>query len=152
MKARTERSPSRPAMMYRKPFFSPRQSPAFFSAPRIQPKLTVGLPGDMYEQEADRVADRVMRMPDPRVQRQPEEDEEELQPKPLAEQITPLVQRQVDEDEEEEEAIQTKLRDSPQIQRQEVNRKKRKKNPSRQSRPMGKLLVSVAVWKHRFTP
>jgi hypothetical protein len=31
----------------------------------IQAKLTVSQPGDQYEQEADRVADQVMRMPDP---------------------------------------------------------------------------------------
>jgi len=34
----------------------------------IQPKLTVGAPNDVYEQEADRVADRVMSMPDSAVQ------------------------------------------------------------------------------------
>jgi len=80
----------------------------------IQAKLVVGQPGDKYEQEADRVADEVMRMPEPRLQRQAEEEEEEeelIQTKPLAEQITPLVQRQVEpEDEEEEEgAIQAKV-------------------------------------------
>jgi len=73
----------------------------------VQAKLKIGQPGDRYEQEADRVADEVMRMPEPRLQRQvePEEDEEEevLQPKPLASEITPLVQRQADLDEEEEE-------------------------------------------------
>lgn len=31
----------------------------------IQPKLTISTPGDIYEQEADQVADQVMRMPDP---------------------------------------------------------------------------------------
>ncbi len=31
----------------------------------IQPKLKVNAPGDQYEQEADRVADQVMKMPDP---------------------------------------------------------------------------------------
>lgn len=36
----------------------------------IQAKLVVGQPGDIYEQEADRVADAVMRMPEPQVQRQ----------------------------------------------------------------------------------
>ena len=36
----------------------------------IQAKLVVGQPGDKYEQEADRVADAVMLMPEPRVQRQ----------------------------------------------------------------------------------
>ena len=30
----------------------------------LQPKLTVGAPNDIYEQEADRVADQVMRMPE----------------------------------------------------------------------------------------
>jgi hypothetical protein len=36
----------------------------------IQAKLKISQPGDMYEQEADRVADAVMRMPEPQVQRQ----------------------------------------------------------------------------------
>lgn len=31
----------------------------------LQPKLAVSTPGDMYEQEADRVAEQVMRMPEP---------------------------------------------------------------------------------------
>jgi Domain of unknown function (DUF4157) len=35
----------------------------------IQTKLTVNAPGDAYEQEADRVADQVMRTPDPQLQR-----------------------------------------------------------------------------------
>jgi hypothetical protein len=72
----------------------------------IQAKLTVGQPGDKYEQEADRVADAVMRMPEPEVQRQvepEEEEEEEIQAKPLAEEITQRVQRQVEPEEEEEE-------------------------------------------------
>jgi hypothetical protein len=43
----------------------------------IQTKLKVGQPGDKYEQEADRVADAVMRMQEPRVQRQFELEEEE---------------------------------------------------------------------------
>jgi hypothetical protein len=74
----------------------------------IQTKLRIGKPGDIYEKEADRVADQVMRMPEPRVQRQEEgeeeeEEETEIQAKPLAGQITPLVQRQYDEELEEEE-------------------------------------------------
>jgi len=45
----------------------------------IQTKLKIGEPGDKYEKEADRVADEVMRMPEPSIQRQiePEEEEEE---------------------------------------------------------------------------
>ena len=35
------------------------------SQPAIQPKLVVNEPGDAYEQEADRVAEQVMRMPAP---------------------------------------------------------------------------------------
>src|SRR5262247_3230347 len=35
----------------------------------IQPKLAISQPGDIYEQEADRVADHVMRMPQPGIQR-----------------------------------------------------------------------------------
>ena len=75
-----------------------------FESGFIQGKLTVGKPNDKYEQEADRVADEVMRMPEPQVQRQNEEDEEEemIQAKPVGEQITPLVQRQVEPAEEEE--------------------------------------------------
>lgn len=36
---------------------------------QVQPKLTVSAPGDRYEQEADRVAQQVMRMPDSQLQR-----------------------------------------------------------------------------------
>ncbi len=44
----------------------------------LQAKLSIGQPGDVYEQEADRVADQVMRMPELAVQYQagPVEDEE----------------------------------------------------------------------------
>jgi len=73
----------------------------------LQAKLKIGQPGDKYGQEADRVADEVMRMPEPEMQRQvePEEEEEEeiLQTKPLVDQITPLVQVQRQEEPGEEE-------------------------------------------------
>ena len=39
-------------------------------------ELTVGAPGDRYEREADALADRVMAMPEPAVQRQELEEEE----------------------------------------------------------------------------
>jgi hypothetical protein len=38
-------------------------------AGKVQAKLTVGPPGDVYEQEADRVSDYVMRMPELQLQR-----------------------------------------------------------------------------------
>ena len=72
--------------------------------PHIQPKLKIGAPNDRYEQEADRVADQVMRMPisgsvhtqsPPQIQRMCSECEDEIQ-------------RQPEEEEEEEELIQTK--------------------------------------------
>jgi len=63
----------------------------------IQTKLKISEPGDKYEQEADRIADEVMRMPEPSVQRQVEleEKEEELvQRKKNSESITSLKEEQ----------------------------------------------------------
>jgi len=45
-------------------FFAPKQNLAFFrpvNSPHVQAKLKVGATNDRYEQEADRVADQVMR-------------------------------------------------------------------------------------------
>ncbi len=63
----------------------------------IQTKLKIGEPGDKYEQEADHIADEVMRMPEPSVQRQvePEEEEEEMvQRKAIANPISSVSQKQ----------------------------------------------------------
>lgn len=83
----------------------------------LQAKLRIGQPGDIYEQEADRVAEQVMRMPEPSavssgtpyihsiqrayigcedeaLKRQPIEEEEELRRQPI--------------EEEEEEELQAK--------------------------------------------
>ncbi|WP_375494031.1 hypothetical protein [uncultured Nostoc sp.] len=65
----------------------------------IQTKLTINQPGDRYEQEADRVAEQVMTMPDPAassVQRdiKLEEKKEDIQAKSLAITIKPILQRQ----------------------------------------------------------
>ena len=88
----------------------------------IQPKLKIGEPNDKYEQEADRVAEQVMRMPDKKlsglsigdtkIQRKcaacasgqglcPDCAKEEgaIQRKLLASTITPLIQRQIEEPE-----------------------------------------------------
>jgi len=55
----------------------------FFKAGLLQAKLSVGEPDDPHEQEADRIADAVLRMPDSdagRLYRQaPEEEDEKLQ-------------------------------------------------------------------------
>lgn len=63
----------------------------------IQTKLLIGKTGGKYEQEADQVAEIVMRMPEPEVHRKPEAEEEELiQSKPMIDKITPLVLGQVE--------------------------------------------------------
>ncbi len=102
----------------------------------IQAKLTLSPAGDQYEQEADRVAEQVMTMPNSHpqqasgaqasVQRTPEE-EDELQMKPLAASITPQVQRAPEEEEElqmkpliqraAEEEEEEELQAKPEVQR-----------------------------------
>ena len=70
-------------------------------APIIQAKLLIGSPDDEYEQEADRVAESVMRMPGSVSAGKPAEGGKRLEPgtvqtKPLAAQITPFIQQQTD--------------------------------------------------------
>ncbi len=66
-------------------FSPPASLSSDYSPLVVQPKLIVGPPGDKYEQEADRVADRIMRMPEPGGIRQEVTEEEELvQPKRIA--------------------------------------------------------------------
>lgn len=74
-------------------------------AKAIQPKLTIGQPGDKYEQEADSMAAKVMTMPDSALQREAMPEEEELQAKPQ-------IQREAMPEEEDE------LQRSPQLQRE----------------------------------
>ncbi|HEY9802999.1 MAG TPA: DUF4157 domain-containing protein, partial [Leptolyngbyaceae cyanobacterium] len=65
---------------------------------RPQAKLSISQPGDFYEQQADGIAQQVMRkIAQPAsqyVQPQPMLEEEQLQTKPLANFISPLLQRQ----------------------------------------------------------
>ncbi len=70
----------------------------------VQAKLTIGAPDDEYEQEADRVADAVMRMPELTTSR---EEETKVQAKPIANQITPLVRRIPENEVEEEPVVQS---------------------------------------------
>ena len=65
--------------------------------PLIQTKLTIGAPNDKYEREADRVADQIMRMPEPGH----EEDFEEMPAMPGTEEK--LRRQPVEEEEEEDE-------------------------------------------------
>ncbi len=110
----------------------------------IQAKLTIGQPNDPYEQEADRVAEQVMRMPENTVVSPPDhavrttsqlsgvrredeiiqrmctecEEEQLIQQKPFASTIHPVVQRQVDE---EEEVFQAKEYPGQEQQRSQVS-------------------------------
>ncbi|UCF91853.1 MAG: DUF4157 domain-containing protein [Desulfobacterales bacterium] len=88
-------------------FSLPRTLTSSNSPLLIQPKLTIGAPEDKYEEEAERVAEHVMRMPGPRLQsRAAPEDEKE---KELLRTET-LVQRQgkLEGEQEDEELLQTK--------------------------------------------
>lgn len=93
-----------------------------FKSGMIQAKLRIGQPNDKYEQEADRVADEVMRMPEPQVQRQPKEEEAwQMEAEPVVlqrqevEEEEPLqgkfesVQHQRPEEDEEEKVLQGKF-------------------------------------------
>jgi len=66
-------APAAPVIAFAPPQTKPlsrQQRPLVTQPPLIQFKLSIGLPGDRYEQEADRIADQVMRIPEPGLQRQ----------------------------------------------------------------------------------
>ena len=92
----------------------------------VQAKLTVGAPGDKYEQEADGMAAKVMAMRAPEneepIQRQTPTEEkkaEEVQTKPDSAAITPLVQRETTPEEpQQEELVQAKALSTATIQRE----------------------------------
>ncbi len=90
-------------------FFGPAaENETPFFAPRLQTKLTIGSPGDKYEQEADSVADRVvqrlsnLQAAAPAVQRKCTdcEEKEKLQRKEEEEPEAPEVMRKETEEEE----------------------------------------------------
>jgi len=86
-------------------------SRSLIDIPNIQTKLTVNQPGDRYEQEADQMAEQVMRMPELTFSRS-----EELQGQSLkveekdkeTTQIKKLHRKPIEHDEEEEEILQAK--------------------------------------------
>ncbi|MFZ5447953.1 MAG: DUF4157 domain-containing protein [Thermodesulfobacteriota bacterium] len=74
----------------------------------VQAKLAVNTPGDIYEQEADRVAEQVMRMPEPQFHRPVENDTDKLfQTTLISEPAFPMIQKQPEkEDKDREDTIQ----------------------------------------------
>jgi hypothetical protein len=114
---------------------------------RVQPKLAISRPDDPYEQEADRVAEQVMAMPEPKAQRAcPSCEDDTLQKKPLADQITPLIQRQEEqpEEEEEEETVQAKAEDGA-VQRQE-------EQPEEEEEPVQAKAEDSAIQRQEENP
>jgi hypothetical protein len=104
-KTTTESSHSWNPGVQNEPFFTSAEGErsSFFGPDMIQPKLKIGAPDDKYEKQADRVADRVVQMPDsgPGVQMQGMEEEEMLQTQPMEEEEPIQMQ--------EEEEVQAKL-------------------------------------------
>ena len=98
------------------------------SQPLIQTSLKIGQPGDKYEQEADRVADQVMRMSNAdTMQMQPIEEEEEelmqpkiqMQPMEEEEELQPMIQMQSIA---KEELVQPKSNEGRRFATSEINR------------------------------
>ncbi len=81
---------------------------------RVQTKLVVGPVNDPYEQEADRVADQVMRMPDSEVATTSEKEPEPVIQRACTDcEEEEKVQRQAEGEEEEEQSIQGKREGGP---------------------------------------
>jgi hypothetical protein len=100
----------------------------------IQTKLKVGQPNDVYEQEADRVANTVMRMPNPPMQRQAEE--EKAQTSAIAPPISALVQCQADEKKDETAQAKSLIGPiTPLVQRQGADEKKEEQAQMLQRQP-----------------
>ncbi|MBD2449265.1 DUF4157 domain-containing protein [Nostoc sp. FACHB-152] len=113
---------------------------------RPQAKLSISQPGDFYEQQADNIAQQVMRrIAQPARQyvqpQQMPEEEDKLQMKPLANSITPVMQRQQAPQEEEEEQLQMKSLASSStswLQRQQAPQEEElQMKPMVQRRPSG---------------
>jgi hypothetical protein len=135
MKASAEKSSSTVSRTTAsQPFFAKAGSGSFFApvnraaVPAVQAKMTVGKTGDKFEQEADKMADKVMRMPSPassakeeKIQRKADE---QLQKAPAEEKIQKTarpeeVQKAADEklQKKEEEALQKKSEQKEEIQK-----------------------------------
>ncbi|CAL2082349.1 hypothetical protein T190611E02C_11338 [Tenacibaculum sp. 190524A05c] len=92
----------------------------------IQPKLKMGKPGDKYEVEADKMADKVVNNSGTDANVQSKGMEEEVQQKPLASEVSPLIQKMEGAEEEqpvqkmeEEEAVQSKEEEEVQMMEEE---------------------------------
>jgi hypothetical protein len=95
----------------------------------LQAKLRIGQPGDKYEQEADRVAEQVMRMSESSVNRKSKSPHTS----PIHGTCTDCkdeLQRQVEEEEDTEEIVQTKMISEPIVP--EIQREAEEETPRQQ--------------------
>ncbi len=99
----------------------------------IQPKLKTGKPGDKYEVEADKMADKVVNKPNADHTIFKKETDEEVQQKPLASEVSSWVQKKevaeeepVQKMEEENESVQAMEEDEG-VQKQEEEEVQAKK-------------------------
>lgn len=106
-----------------------------YAAGSLQAKLKIGQPGDKYEREADSVADRVMRMPDPAISRVEEKDET-VQARPLADGMAPLMRKQP----EEEVKKKPEMEEEKPVQKKPLQRKQEeeevRKQPEKEEQPV----------------
>lgn len=94
----------------------------------LQAKLKVGSPGDRFERQADAVANQVVSMPDPSVQRTTD-DEKKMQTSPIASTITPLVQTSAEEKEEVQKAPSDDKKEEEVLQRAAIPEDEKKEQP-----------------------
>jgi len=122
----------------------------------VQAKLTVNAPGDIYEQEADRIADEVISAEKSQVQRQEEEEEEEeeeVQTQRQEEEEEELqAQRQPVEEEEEEQVQFLRILKRVSTMRGAVVIPSRKMLENRWSMPLGLISAeSACILIHKQT-
>jgi hypothetical protein len=144
------------------PFFAKANGGNFFApatgtvAPAVQTKMAVNEPGDKFEQEADNMAEKVMRMPAPasmpieeeELQRQPEDklqkqEEEKIQKAALPEekiQKTALPEEEIQK--QEEDRVQKAAVPEEQVQKQETDEVTDRVMPKSYSNPPEKSIES----------
>ena len=144
-------------------FFNSKNSSGFFG---VQPKLKVGQSDDKYEEEADRVADKVVSGlnsgSNAKFLQAWHNSSGTIQEKPFAETITPIVQKQEEEEEEEMQAkvegttvqmqVQDEEEEEPEVQMQPEEeeedvqmQQEEEKDKLLQSKPEGQLVSTSSV-------
>lgn len=133
------------------PFFAKAGGGDFFAPVRnsstsaVQMKLTVNKPGDKFEQEADKMADKVMRMPAPA----PQEKEEKIQRATLPEekvQKATLPEEKIQKATLPEEKIQKQAKEEEKIQKATLPEEKvQKKEEEKLQRKSGDGTPAVAT-------